>query len=83
MSKYNQVIYSNVNESDSWTLDKYLEQGGYSVWKNILTDLTNKSTDWVIEEVKKSGLRGRGGAGFPTGLKWSFMPKNDDQKYIV
>ena len=84
MSKYNQVIYSNVNESDSWTLDKYIKQGGYSVWKNILTaDQTNKSTDWVIEEVKKSGLRGRGGAGFPTGLKWSFMPKNDDQKYIV
>ena len=83
MSKYNQVIYSNVNESDSWTLDKYLKQGGYSVWKNILADQTNKSTDWVIEEVKKSGLRGRGGAGFPTGLKWSFMPKNDDQKYIV
>ena len=83
MSKYNQVIYSNVNESDSWTLDKYIEQGGYSVWKNILADQKNKSTDWVIEEVKKSGLRGRGGAGFPTGLKWSFMPKNDDQKYIV
>ena len=83
MSKYNQVIYSNVNESDSWTLDKYIKQGGYSVWKNILTDQTNKSTDWVIEEVKKSCLRGRGGAGFPTGLKWSFMPKNDDQKYIV
>ncbi len=83
MSKYNQVIYSNVNESDSWTLDKYIKQGGYSVWKNILADQTNKSTDWVIEEVKKSGLRGRGGAGFPTGLKWSFMPKNDDQKYIV
>ena len=83
MSKYNQVIYSNVNESDSWTLDKYIKQGGYSVWKNILADQKNKSTDWVIEEVKKSGLRGRGGAGFPTGLKWSFMPKNDDQKYIV
>ena len=83
MSKYNQVIYSNVNESDSWTLDKYIKQGGYSVWKNILDDQINKSTDWVIEEVKKSGLRGRGGAGFPTGLKWSFMPKNDDQKYIV
>ena len=83
MSKYNQVIYSNVNESDSWTLDKYIKQGGYSVWKNILDDQINKSTDWVIEEIKKSGLRGRGGAGFPTGLKWSFMPKNDDQKYIV
>ena len=83
MSKYNQVIYSNINESDSWTLDEYIKQGGYRVWKDILSDQTNKSPEWVIEEVKMSGLRGRGGAGFPTGLKWSFMPKNDDQKYIV
>ena len=83
MSKYNQVIYANINESNSWTLDEYLKQGGYSVWKQILSDQTNKTSEWVIEEVKKSGLRGRGGAGFPTGLKWSFMPKNDDQKYIV
>ena len=83
MSKYNQVIYANINESNSWTLDEYLKQGGYSVWKQILSDKSNKTSEWVIEEVKKSGLRGRGGAGFPTGLKWSFMPKNDDQKYIV
>ena len=83
MSKYNQVIYANINESNSWTLDEYLKQGGYSVWKQILSDQANKTSEWVIEEVKKSGLRGRGGAGFPTGLKWSFMPKNDDQKYIV
>jgi len=83
VSKYNQVIYSNINESNSWTLDDYLNQGGYSVWKNILSDQSNKSSQWVIEEVKKSGLRGRGGAGFPTGLKWSFMPKNHQQNYIV
>ena len=83
MSKYNQVIYANINESNSWTLDEYLKQGGYSVWKQILSDQSNKTSEWVIEEVKKSGLRGRGGAGFPTGLKWRFMPKNDDQKYIV
>ena len=83
MSKYNQVIYANINESNSWTLDEYLKQGGYSVWKQILSDQSNKTSEWIIEEVKKSGLRGRGGAGFPTGLKWSFMPKNDDQKYIV
>ena len=83
MSKYNQVIYANINESNSWTLDEYLKQGGYSVWKQILSDQSSKTSEWVIEEVKKSGLRGRGGAGFPTGLKWSFMPKNDDQKYIV
>ena len=83
MSKYNQVIYANINESNSWTLDEYLKQGGYSVWRQILSDQSSKTSEWVIEEVKKSGLRGRGGAGFPTGLKWSFMPKNDDQKYIV
>ena len=83
MSKLNQVIYSNINDSNSWTIDEYLKQGGYSVWKDILADQENKNSNWIIEEVKKSGLRGRGGAGFPTGLKWSFMPNNDDQKYIV
>lgn len=83
MSKLNQVIYSNINDSNSWTIDEYLKQGGYSAWKDILADQENKNSNWIIEEVKKSGLRGRGGAGFPTGLKWSFMPNNDDQKYIV
>lgn len=38
-------------------------------------DLVEKGTDWIIDQMKKSGLRGRGGAGFPSGLKWSFMPK--------
>jgi hypothetical protein len=40
-------------------------------------DLVEKGTDWIIDQMKKSGLRGRGGAGFPSGLKWSFMPKVD------
>ena len=38
-------------------------------------DLVLKGSDWIVSEIKKSGLRGRGGAGFPSGLKWSFMPK--------
>jgi NADH dehydrogenase (ubiquinone) flavoprotein 1 len=38
-------------------------------------DLVVKGTDWIVDQMKKSGLRGRGGAGFPSGLKWSFMPK--------
>ena len=38
-------------------------------------DLVVKGTDWIVDQIKKSGLRGRGGAGFPSGLKWSFMPK--------
>jgi len=83
MSKINQVIYSNVNDTNSWTMEEYIKQGGYSIWKEILADQSSKSRDWVIDQVKNSGLRGRGGAGFPTGLKWSFMPKTDDQSYIV
>ena len=53
-------------------------------WDNT-AELIKKGRDWVIEEVKASGLRGRGGAGFPTGLKWSFMPKESDGRphYLV
>jgi NADH dehydrogenase (ubiquinone) flavoprotein 1 len=48
-------------------------------------DLVAKGTDWIVNEMKKSGLRGRGGAGFPSGLKWSFMPKVSDGRpsYLV
>ena len=48
-------------------------------------DIILKGRDWIVDEMKASGLRGRGGAGFPTGLKWSFMPKNDDglPRYLV
>ena len=60
----------------------YLSVGGYSAWEKILRE--NISPDDVLEQVKASGLRGRGGAGFPTGLKWSFMPRNPDiQSYVV
>jgi NADH-quinone oxidoreductase subunit F len=59
-----------------------LKSGGYQALKKILND--NISPEEVIEQVKASGLRGRGGAGFPTGLKWSFMPRNaPGQKYLV
>jgi NADH:ubiquinone oxidoreductase subunit F (NADH-binding) len=44
-------------------------------------DLIDKGRDWIINEMKISGLRGRGGAGFPSGLKWSFMPKASDGRY--
>jgi NADH-quinone oxidoreductase subunit F len=64
-----------------WTLESYLKVGGYESWKRVLAgELTPEQ---VIEIVKASGLRGRGGAGFPTGLKWSFMPKDERQKYAV
>ena len=46
-------------------------------------DFVKKGRDWIIDEMKKSGLRGRGGAGFPTGMKWSFMPKPSDKPHFL
>jgi NADH-quinone oxidoreductase subunit F len=66
--------------SDSWTLDRVLETGGYEAARECMT---NVAPDDLIELVKNSGLRGRGGAGFPTGMKWSFVPKDIFPKYLV
>lgn len=61
-------------------LDVYVQHGGYGAYRKAI----GMSSDDVINEVKRSGLRGRGGACFPTGLKWSFMPKgNDKPKYLA
>jgi NADH-quinone oxidoreductase subunit F len=65
-----------------WTLENYLSVGGYEQLKKILKEKI--PPEQIIEELKTSSLRGRGGAGFPTGLKWSFMPRTaPGQKYIV
>jgi NADH-quinone oxidoreductase subunit F len=78
----NQVCFTTLQYDEPWTLENYLKTGGYKAWKKILAEKTPPED--IIEEVKSSGLRGRGGAGFPTGLKWSFMPRNAPvQKYIV
>lgn len=75
------VILAGLNGSN-WGLDDYIARGGYSVLKKILAEQT--SPDDIIAEIKLSALRGRGGAGFPTGLKWSFMPRMyPGQKYLV
>ena len=78
----NNVCYQTLGFEQPWTLENYKRVGGYSSWEKILREKI--SPDEVIEQVKASGLRGRGGAGFPTGLKWSFMPRNPDiQSYVV
>ena len=75
------VILAGLN-GQNWGLDDYVARGGYSVLKKILAEKT--SPDDIINEMKLSALRGRGGAGFPTGLKWSFMPRQyPGQKYLV
>lgn len=83
MPEFNQVCFASLSiENERWSLENYLKIGGYEAWQKILDGKLDREA--VIEEVKASGLRGRGGAGFPTGLKWSFMPKDDSiQKYLV
>jgi NADH-quinone oxidoreductase subunit F len=69
-------------DGTNWRLEDYEARGGYQAIRKILTE--KLSPDQVLNEVKQSSLRGRGGAGFPTGLKWSFMPRNfSGQKYLV
>jgi len=78
----NEVCYRTLGLDQPWSIETYMSVGGYEAWKRILAG--QLTPDQVIDEVKKSGLRGRGGAGFPTGLKWTFMPRNTTaQKYMV
>ncbi|GAB2810911.1 NADH-quinone oxidoreductase subunit NuoF [Dyella kyungheensis] len=76
-----QVVYTTLHFDKPWAMDSYTQVGGYEAWKKILAEKPDPTT--LIDEIKKSNLRGRGGAGFPTGLKWSFMPKGTMQKYIL
>ena len=64
-------IFTNIYGLDDWRLEGARQRGDWDGTKEIMA----KGRDWIVEEVKSSGLRGRGGAGFPSGLKWSFMPK--------
>jgi NADH-quinone oxidoreductase subunit F len=74
-------IFTNIYGRHDWGLQGALKRGQWDGTKDIL----GKGRDWIVNEMKASGLRGRGGAGFPTGLKWSFMPKQSDGRphYLV
>lgn len=75
------VILADIT-GDNWSLADYERRGGYTQLRRILSD--SVAPEAIIADLKLSGLRGRGGAGFPTGLKWSFMPKDFvGQKYLV
>ena len=80
--KFNLNLFESLHLPNSWTLDTYRQIGGYESWEKILAG--GLTQEQVIDQVKASGLRGRGGAGFPTGMKWSFMPRSSPiQKYVV
>ncbi len=75
------ILLRNIDDPGSHTLAVYTSRNGYRPWEEIVKNL---KPEQVIEQVKASGLRGRGGAGFPTGMKWSFVPKDSPKpKYLV
>ena len=74
------LLTKNIDVENSHRIRVYLESEGYVGWKKVLSEM---SPEDVVETVKASGLRGRGGAGFPAGIKWSFVPEVDKPKYLV
>lgn len=80
-SRQLRVALRNVGLINPEAIEEYIARDGYSALGKVLTEMTSEQ---VIDEIKRSGLRGRGGAGFPTGLKWEFTYKvKSDQKYVV
>jgi NADH-quinone oxidoreductase subunit F len=77
---YAPLLLAHPGRTSPLGLDEYRAEAGYDGWHKALTTMT---PDQVVEEVKASGLRGRGGAGFPTGMKWSFIPKAPGAKYVA
>ena len=82
IDQLNTTCLTTLGKDECWSLAAYLETGGYQSWEKVLSG--ELAIAEIIDVVKASGLRGRGGAGFPTGVKWTFMPKDfSGQKYLV
>jgi NADH-quinone oxidoreductase subunit F len=80
MAQFEPVLTTYVKEPGSYTLDFYVQHGGYQALRKAVT----MAPEAIVDELKKSGLRGRGGAGFPTGMKWGFVPKDNPRpKYLL
>ena len=77
--KENPVLSKHFGDPEARTYDGWAKRGGYEALKKVLS----MAPEAVVEEIKSSGLRGRGGAGFPTGLKWSLMPKADGRFTVI
>lgn len=75
------VLFKHIDDPDQINIDTAISNGAYKAWKKVLKEM---KPEQVIDEVKKSGVRGRGGAGFPAGVKWGFVPKGSPKpKYLI
>ncbi|HXM07380.1 MAG TPA: hypothetical protein VN936_07940, partial [Candidatus Acidoferrum sp.] len=74
------ILTAGIGEANLRDIDVYRERGGYKQWERAVRELQPAD---VLDMAKRSGLRGRGGAGFPTGTKWSFLPNDKNVRYLV
>ncbi len=80
MTMFEKVLTKHVDPPKSRKIDQYEKQGGYQAWQKVVKEMDPEK---VIEIVKASNLRGRGGAGFPAGMKWGFVPKNTEKPHYL
>ncbi len=78
MNDFPKIVTQNFDVENAWDIEVYIERGGYKGLRKAL----NMKPEEIVEEVKKACLRGRGGAGFPAGVKWGFIPKDVEPKYL-